>query len=239
MRTRSAREERRTAITVGVLYIIATAAGFAAMLANAPTEAAQMAAGKGAVLITALIEVLMAVTVAGLGLMFYPVLMRDADTSGKQGLTMWYVGTRITEGGLFFVGVIALVSMLSVSEAMVGASAVKAASYEAAALALKRIGEYSWIAGQTIFCVGAVMLYWLLYISRRVPRWLSVWGLVAAPMMLVAGFMLPITGNPNSSISSLLYAPMGLQEMVLAVWLIARGFRPKAAVSTQGAMSHV
>ncbi|MCK4512119.1 DUF4386 domain-containing protein [bacterium] len=229
MKAKAAREERKTAITVGVLYIIATAAGIAAVMMNAPTGLAQMAAGKSAILATALFDIVMAVAVAGLGVMLYPVLMRDADTSSKQGLTTWYVGTRITEGALFFVGVIALVSMLSVSEAMAGVSAVQTASYEAAALALKTVFDYSWIAGQTIFCVGAAMLYWLLYVSKRVPRWLSVWGLVAAPMMLVAGFMLPITNDPNSTISSLLYVPMGLQEMVLAVWLIAWGFRPPVA----------
>jgi len=229
MKTKAAREERKAAITVGVLYITATAAGIAAMMMNAPAELAQMAASKSAILATALFDIVMAVTVAGLGVMLYPVLMRDADTSSKQGLTTWYVGTRITEGALFFVGVIALVSMLSVSEAMAGVSAMQAVSYEAAALVLKTVFDYSWIAGQTIFCVGAAMLYWLLYVSKRVPRWLSVWGLIAAPMMLVAGFMLPITNDPNSTISSLLYAPMGLQEMVLAVWLIARGFRPPVA----------
>jgi hypothetical protein len=73
------------------------------------------------------------------------------------------------------------------------------------------------------------MLYWLLLRSGRVPRWLALWGLVAAPLMLVAGFLLPITGDSNSAASTLLYLPMGVQEMVLAVWLIARGFRPASA----------
>jgi hypothetical protein len=228
MKTKATREERTTAIWVGALYIIATAAGLAAVAMNAPTAVASMAAGKSAILITALFDMIMALAVTGLGVMLYPVLMRDATTSGAQGLTMWYVGTRIIEGALFFVGVIAFVSMLSVSEAMVGVSAAQVVPYEAAGLALKRVFDYSWIAGQTIFCVGAVMLYWLLYRSKRVPRWLSAWGLVAAPMMLAAGFMLPVTNDPNSTISSILYAPMGLQEMVLAVWLIARGFRPSA-----------
>jgi hypothetical protein len=41
---------------------------------------------------------------------------------------------------------------------------------------------------------------------------------------LVGGLLLPFTGDPNSTASTLLYAPMALQEMVLALWLIARGF---------------
>jgi len=228
MSPRLPREERTTAITVGLLYIIATAAGLAAAALNAPTELARMAAGKGDVLGMALVLTVMAVAVAGLGAMLYPVLIRDADTRSKQGLSMWYLATRITEGALFCVGVVALVSAVSVSEAMIGMSASQAASYEAAGLALQSVFGYSWTAGQTVFCVGAAMLYWLLFVSRRVPRWLSVWGIIAAPLMLVGGFLLPITGDPNSTISSLLYAPMGLQEMVLAVWLIVWGFKPSA-----------
>jgi len=228
MKATVAREERRTAIAVGALYIMATAAGFAALAAQAPTVVAEMAAGRNAVLMMALFQVVMAVAVAGVGVMLYPVLTHDAHTTTKRGLAMWYVGTRITEGALFLVGVVAVLAMLSVSGAMTGASALQASSYEAAALALKGVSDYSLIAGQTVFCVGAVMLYWLLYVSRRVPRWLSVWGLIAAPMMLVAGFMLPVTNDPNSMISSILYAPMALQELVLAVWLIARGFKAPA-----------
>jgi hypothetical protein len=74
-------------------------------------------------------------------------------------------------------------------------------------------------------------LYSLLYMSRRIPRWLSAWGLIGAPLMLAAGFSLAITGDPNSTVSSIMYAPLALQEMVLAVWLIVKGFNPPAIAS--------
>lgn len=222
------RQERPTAITVGVLYIVATAAGVGAAAANAPGQIAQMAAGKGAVLLTASFEIVMAVAVTGIAVMFYPVLIRDAGTRTKQGLALWYVGTRIAEGALSLVAVAALVSRLGLSEAMAGAPA-RAGQYEAVALALKDFSGYAWVAAQTVFCVGAVMLYGLLYASRRVPRWVCGWGLAAAPVYLVAGFLLPFTGNPNSAISTALSAPMAIQEMVLAVWMIGWGLRPAAA----------
>jgi hypothetical protein len=231
MRGKRIREERSTALTVGSLYVLATAAGIAAMVTNAPALVAEMAVRRDAVLITALFEVVMAVAVTGVAVMFYPVLRRDADTPTKQGLALWYVGTRVIEGALFFVGVLALLSLLGLSEAMAGASAAGASQYEAVGGALKDFFDYSWIAGQTVFCVGAVMLYWLLYVSRRVPRWLSVWGLAAAPLMLVAGFMLPFTGDPNSPLSGALYAPLGIQEMVLAGWMIGWGLRPSATAA--------
>jgi len=234
MSTQMAREERTTAVAVGLLYILATVAGFAALFVNAPNVVAEMAAGRGPVLLTALLDLVMAIAVAGVAVMFYPVLVRDAHTRGKEGLAAWYLGSRITEGAVFVVGVVALMAMLAVSEAMAAAPQAVASAYDGVAVALTAFFEYSWVAGQSVFCVGAVMLYWLLFVSQRVPRWLSVWGLVAAPMMLIAGLLLPFTGDANSTVSSILYAPMALQEMVLAVWLIARGLRPSSApVSAQ------
>ena len=74
-------------------------------------------------------------------------------------------------------------------------------------------------------------MYSLLYVSRRIPRWLSVWGLIGAPLMLAAGFSLAVTGDPNSTVSSIMYAPLALQVMVLAVWLILKGFNSYAVTS--------
>jgi hypothetical protein len=76
------------------------------------------------------------------------------------------------------------------------------------------------------------MFYVLLYRSRIVPRWISTWGLVAIPFY-VADYLLLMFGvfDMNAPAQVLMYLPLAVQEMVLAVWMIARGFRP-AAVST-------
>jgi len=71
-----------------------------------------------------------------------------------------------------------------------------------------------------VFILGALMFYSVLYQSKLVPRWLSGWGLLAAIPYFVSGvfglFSLP---NPMSMV-----LPMALQEMVLAIWLVVRGF---------------
>ena len=73
----------------------------------------------------------------------------------------------------------------------------------------------------------------LLYRSRIVPTWISAWGLVAIPSY-VASFVLPLYGvfEVDAPPQALLYLPLAVQEMVLAVWMIARGFRPAAVAST-------
>jgi hypothetical protein len=83
-----------------------------------------------------------------------------------------------------------------------------------------------------VFCLGAVLFYVLLYRSRIVPRWITLWGFVGIPLY-AAAYLLAMYGTigSNPSAQNLLQLPLGVQEMVLAVWMIARGFRPPA-VST-------
>ncbi len=224
-----AREERGTAISVGALYILATVAGVTAVLVGAPTQVAGMAGRSGPVLATALLMAVMAVAVAGVGVMFQPLLAHDAHGRTGRGMALGFAAGRIAEGAIFLVVAATLVAMLAVGEAMAGAAGGAAAGpYEAVGVGLHAFYEYAMVAAQTAFCVAAALLYLLLLRSGRVPRWLSVWGLVATPMMLVAGFTLPFTNDPNSIASSVLYAPLALQEMVLAAWLIAFGLRPAA-----------
>jgi len=49
--------------------------------------------------------------------------------------------------------------------------------------------------------------------------------------MLAAGFLVVIDGDPNSTLSTVLYAPMAVQEMVLALWLIFKGYSPSVMAS--------
>jgi hypothetical protein len=222
---------RRSAIAVGLLYIAATIAG---VLTLAPLGSLKegsgilvnAAANPDQMIVLALLELTMAVVVAGVAFMIYPVLIRSADTEIKEGLALWYVGTRITESTIFVVAVLATLSLMSVGQGFMKAGAADGAYLEAGGAALLATVDFAFMLGQSVFCIGALMLYYLLYQSKIVPRWLSVWGFAAAPLMLVASLSLVVTGDPNSTFSSVLYAPMALQEMVFAVWLIAKGFSP-------------
>jgi len=222
---------KRTAVIVGLLYIAATVSGalsmiFSEPLLEKPLNLINIAANDIQVILAAFLELIMAVTVAGIAFMIYPILRQDADTENKKGLTVWYVGTRLTEGALFFVGVLCVLSLLKLSQDFMQAGVEDGAYYQTAGNLLLVASEYAWMLGQSIFCIGAAMLYWLLYNSNRITRWLSVWGFIAAPLMFIASF-LPVFGeDPNSMLSMFLYLPMALQEMVMAVWLILKGFNP-------------
>ena len=83
------------------------------------------------------------------------------------------------------------------------------------------------------FVLGALMFYVVLYRYRLVPRWLSVWALVGAALYFVA----PIGSMFGLSLGFFM-GPLAVQEMVMAVWLIAKGFsRPAVAAESAGETS--
>ncbi len=82
--------------------------------------------------------------------------------------------------------------------------------------------------GAVVFLLGATMFYTVLYRARLVPRWLSVWGLLAV-LPSLAYALLASAGSPPAGVEGALDAPLGLQEVVLAVWLVVRGFTPTSS----------
>lgn len=225
--------ERASAVWVGVLWIMATVFPVASIsswntldagegiLANAATHQSQL-------ITWTVLNLVGAVAAAGVALMFYPVLLRAADTSVKRGLALWYVGTRITEGGAYLMAILATWAFLPLSRQFTAAGTPDASHFQTTGLLLRTTQDLALGLAQSVFAVGAAMLYYLLLQARLVPRLLSLWGLVAAPMFLVASTSLLWTGDPNSTLANVLFAPLALQEMVLAVWLIVKGFAAAA-----------
>ena len=77
------------------------------------------------------------------------------------------------------------------------------------------------------FSLGSLMLYYLFYRSRLIPRWLSIWGLARAVLYLATP-LLDMFGHGFG----ILMAPLAVAEIVLAVWLIARGLNFSALSET-------
>jgi hypothetical protein len=83
-----------------------------------------------------------------------------------------------------------------------------------------------------IFSLGALMLYYLLYRSKLIPRWISVWGFIAILLHLATGILIMFQlMSPFSPVNLVINFPIFLQEMVMAVWMIVKGFNPSAIAS--------
>jgi len=215
-------QDRRAATLIGVLYIIGTAAGVASALIMpsfaAGTDAlAQIAAHRTATIAGALLVLTMGFALSALPAVFYPIGRRYSET-----LAMGYVIFRgAFEGIIYLLGVLVWLVLL----AMTAAPSTMAPMSTVLQTAQRTMWE------QLIplpFAIGALMFCWLLFRTRLVPRWVSVWGLVGAALYLVP----PLARMMGFNLD-ILMAPLALQEMVLAVWLIVKGFNP--AIIAQGA----
>ena len=220
---------RLNARIAGVLYIIGTAAGILSLVLSAPIRDAQnvlisVAANANQVIVAALFVLLMGLSLAMVPVVLYPVLRRFNEV-----LALGYVVFRgALETVTYFVTAIVWLLLLALSQLYVQAGAPAASGFQASGALLLKAGELSSLTG-IVFCLGALMFYVVLFQSRLVPRWISVWGLAALILDLAAQFLaLFALLDPLSAIGGLLHIPLAVQEMVLAVWLIVKGFSPSA-----------
>jgi hypothetical protein len=214
----------RTAGIVGVLFITATvtaivAMGFLGSTLDAPDYLVTVAENETQVIIAVILESILAVSVIGIGVLMFPILRKHLES-----LALGYAAIRLTEAILIVVSSISLLSLLTVSQEYV-AGAGDAANYQALGTLLLALRDWAVVFGTLIFLgLGGLPLYYVLYRSGLVPRWLSGWGLIGATLILFTGVLGLFGLSPESSTTTLLAAPIALQEMVFAVWLIIKGF---------------
>ncbi len=223
---------RKTAIIAGVLFITATAASILSLpfLAsiNAPNYLAEVSANANQVILGALLTFISAAVSASIAITLYPIVRRY-----HEALALGSVGFRIIEGVLYIVGAIFLLLLLALSQQFVNSGAPNAASFQTLGVVL--LAGYHWVGfvgGPLAFSLGALMYYAIFYQTKLVPRWLSGWGLVGATLCIVASLlvMFRLIGA-FSTFQVVLSLPIAVQEMVLAVWLIVRGFNSSAIAS--------
>lgn len=216
---------RRTAVVVGVLLIACTLASILAVaplgsMLDSPVDLTRLAAHDDRVVLAALIEFVAAATGAGIAIALYPVLRRYG-----RAMAFGAAAARTAGGVLVLVGTLSLLTLLSLAQGSVG-SATDSATTDGSVRLL--LAARDWVTNVMIalpFLLGAGLYYVLMFRSRIVPRWLSGWGLLAIVLSLAATLYAGFTQEFGfSSVSTALNAPIALQEMVLAVWLIAKGF---------------
>lgn len=216
--------DRKCAVVAGVLFITATAAGVMSSLLLGLVEQqdylSTIAGNQTRMALGAVCIIVMSFSGAGIAIALYPVLRRHGE-----GMALGAVCFRTMEAVIFLVAGIVQFSLLALSERYLTAGPVQAASLEAIGAWLReaRVWLFS-SAGAIAFGLGALLYYWIFFRSRLIPRWLSVWGLIAIVMHLAMAVSVLFGLSPDSATANALNLPIFLNEMVLAVWLIAKGF---------------
>jgi hypothetical protein len=213
---------RRAASAAGVLYIVGTVAGALSKVSSASVSGAadplsEAAKHSGAMVTSALLVIVMGLSLALIPVVLFPVL-RKIDETLAIGYLIVRGAIETTCYVVIAVGWLLLGPLHRVVAAQPGTASARLGDVLIHANAADGVLAL-------VFCLGAAMFYVLLYRAGIVPRWIVGWGLGAIPLYIVADllWMYGAVGI-DSTAQSLLFAPLAIQEMVLAVWLIARGF---------------
>jgi len=221
---------RKAAIIAGIVFIIATAAsllstGLTGSTTDAPDYLMKISANQDQVMIGVLLLLIAAFASAGIAIAMYPV-MKGANA----GLALGSVVFRSLEAVFYLVGIVSLLSLLTLGGQFTTAGAADRTTLQAIGNLLVSVHDHAALVAVFAFCVGAFMYYTLFFQSRLIPRWLSGFGIVAIILMMAACVLALFSGNRITSYIPLAF-PIFLQEMIFAVWLIVKGFSPAAIAS--------
>ena len=212
---------RKTATVVGLLFIIATVAPITSAFFTGSIHDTDyltaVSANQNRVLIGVLLLLIMTASIVSIPIVIYPVLKKHNET-----LALGYVGARIFEGFFSAINIISLLLLLSLSREFATSTTPVDSYFQTSGALLLSGFDWGSILLDFPFTIGALVLNYLLYKSRLVPRWLSALGLIGAALWLTDAFLRVFSfSSPSLEILAL---PIAAQEMIFAAWLIIKGF---------------
>jgi Domain of unknown function (DUF4386) len=218
-------EARKVAIIAGILFIVATVTNIASLpflgSISSPYYLTDIATNANQVLTGILLVIIGAFASASIAITFYPVLRKYS-----QRLSLGAVSFRLIEAVLYIISAIGLFLLLNLSQQFVNSGATNVAGYQTFGTLL--LSGYHWVGfviAPLPFALGALMYYYIFYRTRLIPRWLADWGLAAVALCALSSLLAMFNIFPPFSTTQIvLDIPIGVQEMVLAVWLIIKGF---------------
>jgi len=223
---------RKLAISAGILFIIYTSFDVLSFLFLGPVNSTNylVIVSENASLVGAgaFLLIIGGVCASGIAISLYPVLKKSDPV-----LALGAVGFRISEGVLRFVSVCILLSIITLSQLYVKAGAPDSSYFQTLGeLLLAARGWVSHVGALLAFSVGCTLYYIVFYRTKLIPRWISVWGLVFGISGMISCALVSIRLiAPMGTEQVLMIIPMLPQEIVLAVWLIVKGFNPSAIAS--------
>lgn len=224
--------DRRAAIAAGVMLIAGSASALAQNAIEHPAVTGagyltKIAESTARVTTGGLLEFVEAATSVSIVLALYPVLRKRAE-----GLALTAVVFRTVEAAMYTLGAVITLSLMIVARLYAQAPASGHAGIQAIGDTLIGVRQDATLMGALAYMTGALTYYFIFYRARLIPRWLSGWGIAAEVPLLVACVLAAPGEHAVTSYTALAF-PIALQEIVLALWLIVRGFSSKALVKAE------
>jgi hypothetical protein len=222
---------RKTAVIVGILFIIGTVSGILSAVVNAPIMAGStyplnISASETQWIIGTLLILLMGFPLAMIPVFLYPILKKHNEVLALGSIVFRGVLEAVCYMGMVMFNFL----LLTVSQVCEKTAAAEI-SIQTLGSSLVSAGNWTSLLLGLVFSIGGMMIYILFFQTRLVPRWLSGWGFIGAILYFVAHIEGIFGSQQILSFDSGLgffMIPLAIQEMVFAVWMIVKGFNPSA-----------
>jgi hypothetical protein len=216
---------RRTALVAGAFYVITFAASIPALLLLGPVlDNPDYIVSSGAdtrVLFGGFLDLINALAGIGSAVALFSVVKRQ-----HEGFALGFVTTRIFEAAVIIIGVVSILSVVTLRQNVAGTGADEA-SLVAVGQSLVAVRDWTFLLGPGLMAaLNALLLGTLMYRSRLVPRIIPTMGLIGAPLLLTSVVATYFGMNELSSVWHLIAtAPIFVWELSLGIYLIVKGFK--------------
>ncbi|MCD9025229.1 DUF4386 domain-containing protein [Cohnella silvisoli] len=220
---------KKAAKIVGVLFILAAVTAVIGLLLydpilNGPDYLIQGSEHANQVILGALMELILVVSAVGTATTMFPYLRKYNET-----IALWHLCFRFLEAVIITVGVISVLSLLTLSREFVAAGAPDTASFQVSGTVLKAIHDWTFLLGP-LFMLGinTMMYSYIFYKSKLVHRFIPILGMTGATLVFICALLVMFgVIEQVSTWGAILALPVAANEMILAVWLIVKGFNNK------------
>ncbi|MED4454924.1 DUF4386 domain-containing protein [Metabacillus fastidiosus] len=224
---------RKAAKIVGVLFILAAVTAVIGLILYDPILNGSDYLSKGSehanqVILGALMELVLVVAAIGTATTMFPILRKYNET-----IALWHVCFRFLEAIVITVGVISVLSLLTLSREFAAAGAPDIASFQASGTLLKSIHDWTFLLGPNFMLgINTMMYSYILYKTKLVPRFIPILGMTGAALIFICALLVMFGVIEQLSVwGAILALPVAANEMILAVWLISKGFNQSALAS--------
>jgi hypothetical protein len=224
--------ERRAAAWAGWFMAITFITSIPALLlyhsVRTDTHYILGAGSKTSVELGAFLEVILMIAGIGVAVVMFPILRRQ-----NERLALGYVASRIVESTMICVGLISLLSILTLRGDLAGSVGANGGSLVIAGRTLVAIHSWTFLVGPG-FCVGVndILLGYLMYSTGLMPPRLAMFGLIGGPLVFASSTAVLFGAfDQTSSAAGILTIPVFVFEASFAIYLIVKGFRPSRVLS--------
>jgi Domain of unknown function (DUF4386) len=224
---------RRRALLAGVLYVVTFVSIPTLWLYKPAKDHADFVLGAGSssgVMVGALSEVIVGLAGTATAVVLFPVLKRQNESAALGLFT-----ARVVETSLIFVGVISVLSIVTLRTDVAGTAGADRAALVTTGHGLVAVYNWTFLLSQSLMPVICdLLLGYLLYRSRLVPRFLPIMAFVGAPLLLASDIAVFFgVYDKGSTLDGLAVVLIAGFEFLFGVWLIVKGFNPSSPLLAQ------